>query len=140
MSDSKQFLIVMLVAAIFVGWLGWRGVEVITLNDHLQEDPKLSSYPYQFRVLRVDGNTAIMTSPRSFEVSTQEALQSLFPGMNALADDHRDWQRAEREFAHLQAHAGNLVLADDRIERIRWELDDNWYHIKEMKQRDAGAH
>lgn len=137
MSDRKQFLIVMLVAAMFVGWLGWRGVEVISLNDRLQSDPKLSGYPYLFRVLRVDGDTAIMSSPRSYEVTTQEALQTLFPGMRSLNEDHRDWQRAEREFAHLQAHAANLILEDDRIDRIRWELDENWYHLKHMHQRGS---
>lgn len=137
MSDRKQFLIVMLVAAIFVGWLGWRGVEVISLNDRLQTDDKLSSYPYLFRVLRVDGDTAIMSSPRSYDVTTQEALQSLFPGMRSLNEDHRDWQRAEREFAHLQAHAANLILEDDRIDRIRWELDENWYHLNHMKERNS---
>ncbi|WP_111495703.1 MULTISPECIES: hypothetical protein [Marinobacter] len=140
MSDSKQFLIVMLVAAIFVGWLGWRGMEVISLNNHLQADPKLNSYPYLFRVLRVDGDTAIMSSPRSFEVSTQEALRTLFPGMRALGDNHRDWQRAEREFAHLQAHAGNLVLADSRVDRIRWELDKNWYHLQRMHRDEPLIH
>ena len=36
MSDRKQFIIVMLVAAIFVGWLGWRGFEVINLNQALK--------------------------------------------------------------------------------------------------------
>ncbi|MEQ5834607.1 hypothetical protein EB809_00435 [Marinobacter sp. R17] len=140
MSDRKQFLIVMLVAAVFIGWLSWRGIEVISLNNHLQDDPKLSSYPYQFRVLRVEGDTAIMSSPRSYEVSTQDALRTLFPSMRSLSDDHRDWQRAEREFAHLQAHAGNLVLADDRIDKIRWELDENWYHLKRMDPRGKLAY
>jgi len=32
MSDRKQFVLVMVVAALFVGWLGWRGFEVISLN------------------------------------------------------------------------------------------------------------
>ncbi|WP_148863467.1 hypothetical protein [Marinobacter fonticola] len=137
MSDRKQFLIVMLVAALFVGWLGWRGVEVITLNDRLQSDPQLSSYPYLFRVLRVDGDTAVMTSPRSYEVTTREALGTLFPGMQPLNEDHRDWQRAEREFARLQARAGNLILEDSRIDRVRWELDANWYHLTQMKKQNS---
>ncbi|MAA66065.1 MAG: hypothetical protein CL581_14980 [Alteromonadaceae bacterium] len=140
MSDRKQFMIVMLVAAIFVGWLGWRGVEVITLNDRLQEDAALKEYPYLFRVLRVDGDTAIMSSPRSFDISTREALKTLFPGMRSLSDNHRDWQRAERQFAHLQARAGTLITLDSRIDRVRWELDENWYHLAEMKERLAKRH
>ena len=65
MSDRKQFIIVMLVAAIFVGWLGWRGFEVISLNQALKADEMVANYPYQHRVLRVAGGTAIMSSLRS---------------------------------------------------------------------------
>ena len=65
MSDRKQFIIVMLVAAIFVGWLGWRGFEVISLNQALKADEMVANYPYQHRVLRVEGGTAIMSSLRA---------------------------------------------------------------------------
>jgi hypothetical protein len=138
MTDRKQFTIVMLVAAVFVGWLVWRGVEIISLNERLQEDKALTSYPYRFRVLRVDGNTAVMSSPRSFNISTQQALELLFPGMRSLGDNDRERQRAEREFAQLQARAGQIVIKDEGINRVRWELDENWYHLNEMKDRRVG--
>lgn len=134
MSDRKQFLIVMLVAALFVGWLGWRGFEVITLNQRLQADDVVASYPYQHRVLRVDGNTAVMSSLRSHDMSAREALATLFPNMRSLSEHNRDWQKAERAFAHVQARAGNIVLSASGISRIRWELDENWYHLRAMRQ------
>ena len=31
--------------------------------------------------------------------------------------------------------AGDLVLATGRVNRIRWELDENWYHLQSMKTR-----
>ena len=65
MSDRKQFVLVMVVAALFVGWLGWRGFEVISLNERLKADEVVASYPYKPRVLRVEGDTAIMSSLRS---------------------------------------------------------------------------
>lgn len=135
MSDGKQFLIVMLVAALFVSWLGWRGFEVISLNQRLQSDKVVADYPYQHRVLRVDGDIAVMSSLRSHDVSTREALTNIFPSLTALSENHRDWQRAEREFAQIQARAGDIVLASPGVARVRWELDENWYHLSAMRSR-----
>ncbi|HKK56890.1 hypothetical protein [Marinobacter sp.] len=135
MSDRKQFIIVMLVAAIFVSWLGWRGFEVISLNQTLTADPVVASYPYQHRVVRVEGSTAIMTSLRSLDTPTREALNAIFPSMRNLADTSREWQRAERELAQVQARAGDIVLGQSGIDRIRWELDENWYHLSSMQAR-----
>lgn len=133
MSDRKQFLVVMVVAALFVSWLGWRGYEVIHLNQKLKEDSTVADYPYQHRVLRVEGRTAIMSSLRSHDVSTREALTTIFPSMRSLPDNHREWQRAEREMARVQARAGNIILQSSGISRIRWELDNNWYHLTRMQ-------
>lgn len=135
MSDRKQFIIVMLVAALFVGWLGWRGFEVISLNHALKADDIVANYPYQHRVVRVEGNTAIMTSLRSLETPTRDALNAIFPSMQNLADTSREWQRAERELAQVQARAGDIILGQGGIDRIRWELDQNWYHLNDMQAR-----
>ncbi|MBE0485540.1 hypothetical protein [Marinobacter sp.] len=135
MSDRKQFITVMVVAALFVSWIGWRGFEVISLNNQLMADTSVASYPYQHRVLRVEGGTAVISSLRSHSVSTQQAVSAVFPSMRHLADTHRDWQKAERELAQVQARAGDVVLAAPGIERIRWELDENWYHLQFMKSR-----
>lgn len=135
MSDRKQFVIVMLVAALFVGWLGWRGFEIISLNRALKADEMVANYPYQHRVLRVEGNTAVMSSLRSHSIPTQTALTTIFPSMNKLADTHREWQRAERELAQVQARAGDIITGTSDIDRIRWELDENWYHLTAMHAR-----
>lgn len=137
MSDRKQFIIVMLVAAIFVGWLGWRGFEVISLNHELKADDMVANYPYQHRVLRVEGTTAIMSSLRSHQTSTHEALTTIFPSMRNLGDNHRDWQRAERELAQVQARAGDIVLSAPGVDRVRWELDENWYHLAGMQAQQS---
>ncbi|MDX5336127.1 MAG: hypothetical protein LPK13_08575 [Marinobacter sp.] len=135
MSDRKQFITVMVVAALFVSWIGWRGFEVISLNNRLMADKTVASYPYQHRVLRVEGDTAVISSLRSHSVSTQQALSAVFPSMRHLADTHRDWQRAERELAQVQARAGDIILATSGVNRVRWELDENWYHLQSMKSR-----
>lgn len=140
MSDRKQFVIVMLVAALFVGWIGWRGFEIISLNHMLNDDKVVANYPYQHRVLRVEGNTAIMSTLHSRQHSTREAISTLFPELRLLKDSDRDWQNAERELAHVQVVAGNIILSSPRISRIRWELDKNWYHLTAMQHQQNGTH
>jgi len=135
MSDSRQFIIVMIVATLFAAWLGWRGVTVISLNNAIQSHEELADYPYPFRVLRVDGQTAVMSTLRSPQVPTTEALPALFPNLRGVREDQREFRRVEREFAHLQAKASEIVLETPRISRIRWELDENWYYLNGMKLR-----
>lgn len=137
MSDRKQFILVMLVAAVFVSWIGWRGFEVIELNNSIRADKELGSYPYPFRVLRVEGDVAVMTTLRSRQMSTQQALGFLFPTLREEVPSAPDWQQAERRYARLQARASEIVLASPDIHRVRWELDENWYYLKGMdRQRD----
>ena len=135
MSDRKQFILVMVVAAIFVSWLGWRGFEVIQLNNAIRADQQLGSYPYPFRVLRVDGDVAVMSTLRSRRMSTQQALRYLFPDLGTATADDARWHRAEREYARLQAHASEIVLASPGIDRVRWELDENWYYLQGLERQ-----
>ena len=135
MSDSRQFVLVMIVAALFAAWLGWRGMAVITVNNAIQADEELTEYPYPFRVLRLDGQTAVMTTLRSPSVSTQLALQTLFPELEGLSDSHPEFRRTEREYARLQARATQVVLDQPGIARIRWELDENWYYLNDVRIR-----
>ena len=76
-----------------------------------------------------------MTSLRSLETPTGDALNAIFPSMRNLADTSREWQQAERELAQVQARAGDIILGQDSINRIRWELDQNWYHLNDMQAR-----
>ena len=140
MSDRKQFVIVMLVAALFVGWIGWRGFEVISLNQKLRNNEAVASYPYQHRVLRVEGDIAVMSSLHSPKRSTRDALSTLFPELRLLTDSDRNWHNAERGLAHVQALAGNIVISSPGISRIRWELDKNWYHLTAMQDQHNGSH
>lgn len=140
MSDRKQFVIFMLMAALFVGWIVWRGFEVISLNQKLHDNNVVANYPYQHRVLRVESSTAIMSSLHSHQRSARDALSILYPGLRQLEDSDRSWQTAERDLAHVQVLAGNIILRSPRISRIRWELDKNWYHLTAMQDQRKGSH
>lgn len=135
MSDRKQFILVMLVAAIFVSWIGWRGFEVIELNNSIRADRQLGTYPYPFRVLRVEGDVAVMSTLRSPRMSTQQALGFLFPRLHAKEPGAPAWHKAERRYARLQARASEIVMAAPAVHRIRWELDENWYYLKGLDRQ-----
>ncbi|MCL2635553.1 MAG: hypothetical protein FWD50_02845, partial [Betaproteobacteria bacterium] len=51
------------------------------LNDIIanQASEALRSYPYQFQVLRVEGDAAVMSTPRNFDVPAFRMLGVLYP-------------------------------------------------------------
>lgn len=139
MSDIRQFIAVMIVAALFVSWLGWRGYTVVELNETLREQSALADYPYPFRVLRVEGDTAIMSTLRSPRIATAMAMRELFPRLRRTPATSRDFRRAEQAYARLQAQASKTVTASPGIQRVRWELDENWYYLNDMAARRGPA-
>ena len=48
-----------------------------------QASAKLKGYPYKFRVMSVDGETAVVNTPRNAQVLALKALGGLYPGMNS---------------------------------------------------------
>lgn len=138
MSDSRQFIFVMIVAALFVSWLGWRGYVVMELNESIRSHDEIADYPYPFRVLRVEGQTAVMSTLRSPRIATDQALRELFPSLRGAPQKSSEINRLEQEYARLQARASQAVLASPRIDRVRWELDENWYYLNDMELRQSG--
>lgn len=133
MSDKKQFAIVMLIATFFVAWIIYSNMSIIFINNKVLEDAELSSYPYPFRILRKDGNTAIMGSLRSADVPASIALRILFPELKDTPDNSQVVQHAQKEMARLQARAKDIVLLNSDFSYVRWELDENWFRIQGIK-------
>ena len=138
MSDSRQFVFVMIIAALFVSWLGWRGYVVMELNESIRSHQEIADYPYPSRVLRVEGETAVMSTLRSPRIATEQALRELFPSLRGTPGNSPRMRRLEQEYARLQARASQAVLASPRISRVRWELDENWYYLNDMELRQNG--
>jgi len=96
------------------------------LNAKLESDPEVSAFPYPFRVLRVEGRTAIMSTPRSSAVPVARVLGLLFPEVAGLADDAPAFRAAQERLAQVQKRAARLVTDDPRIQGVRWQLDRDW--------------
>lgn len=108
----------------------YESPKVSALNRMLAEDPELSGYAYPFRVLRIEGATAVMGTPRSAAVPVQRMIGAIEPGLAGRGGDDPDFQRAQQRLADLQAHARARVLADPDITAVRWELDADWLRAR----------
>ena len=117
--------LLLLAALLLFTWL-YVPAEVRALNDILEADETLSSYAYPFRVLSVEGETAVMSSPRSVDVPVPIMIHAIDPALAGVSISEPAYQQAQQTLADHQAHAAALVTATDGINRIRWQLDTIW--------------
>ncbi len=96
------------------------------LNDRLDADIALNSYPYDFRVLRVDNGVATMTTPRSADFPAYRALGLLFPDLAALPPEAPRLMEGQLEMARLQERARQIVTEAESVKYVQWELDRDW--------------
>ena len=117
--------LLLLAAFLLFKWL-YVPAEVRALNNILEADETLSSYAYPFRVLSVEGETAVMSSPRSVDVPVPIMIHAIDPALEGVSISEPAYQQAQQTLADQQAHAAALVAATDGINRIRWQLDTIW--------------
>ena len=98
------------------------------LNDILETtaSPQLKAYPYEFRVLRTDGGTAVMSTPRNFDVPALKMLGALYPNIDVHNQNDPDFIKAEKALADAQFEAMTIVRSQPGISNVRWELDVSW--------------
>ena len=87
---------------------------------------KLKSYPYKFQVMNVDGETAVVSTPRNVQVPAFKALGALYPGMNTKNPNDPEFIAAEHLLGEVQSEARSIVLSQPGIKSMRWELDRDW--------------
>ena len=114
-------LILFALAAVF-----YQSPAVSRLNSRLQQDPEIAAFPYSFQVVRINGKTAVISTPRSPQVPVARILDTLFPGIGHSDPSSPLFQQMQKKLADVQAKAGKLVLQDPEIDKISWEIDRNW--------------
>ncbi len=124
MKIYAAFLLLVL-GIILVNWL-WVPGNVRAINNQLADDPYLASYPYQFRVLRIEGNTAVVSTPRSAAVPVPQMIGAIDPQLANASVSSDAYLTAQQELADHQAHAAAAITATPGISRILWELDRSW--------------
>lgn len=91
-----------------------------------QAGAKLKSYPYPFRVMKVNGETAMLSTPRNVDVPAYRMLGVLYPEINTKNPNDPAFIAAEQLLGEVQSEARAIVLAQPGIKEVRWELDRDW--------------
>lgn len=91
-----------------------------------QASPKLRAYPYKFWVMKVNGSTAVMSTPRNFDVPAFKALAVLYPDINTKDANNPAFIAVEQLLGQVQDEARAIVLAQPGIKDVSWELDREW--------------
>lgn len=97
-----------------------------------QAGSELKAYPYQFKVFKVSGETAYVSTPRNFDVPAFKALAVLHPEINTRNANDPAFIAAEQKLGRVQSEAQAIVLAQPGIKSVEWQLDRDWlsaHHI-----------
>lgn len=117
---------------VFLVWLDWyirapdsRSRQLTSVIE-IQGSEKLRSYPYKFWVMRINGDTAVVSTPRNFEVPAFKALGAIYPDINTRNPNDPAFIAAEKLLGEVQSEARAIVLSQPGIKEVRWELDRDW--------------
>lgn len=88
--------------------------------------PELKKYPYKFWVMRVEGDTAVVSTPRNFDVPAAKMLAVLYPNVNTKDANDPAFIAVEQELGRVQSEVRGIVLKQPGIKDMRWELDRDW--------------
>lgn len=108
-------------------WLFSLDFRLGEIDDLLQQDPEIASYPYKFRALEIRGKTAVISSPRSTSMPAIRFLGIIKPNLANKSDQDPALISAQKELGALQSKVRKLVLSHQDIQNVQWQLDRQWY-------------
>jgi hypothetical protein len=120
-------VLVGILLVILVAWLFSLDPRVWEINDELEQQPEIASYPFPFRVLEIENGVAVVASPRSPEVSVIRFLGLIDPSLSGADPDSPAAIAAQKQLAKIQGRVRELVEGEPDIERVRWQLDLDWF-------------
>ena len=91
-----------------------------------QGSAELKSYPYKFKVLKISGETAYISTPRNFDVPAFRMLAVLYPEINTKDNNNPAFIAEEQHLGRVQSEARAIVLAQPGIKDVQWQLDREW--------------
>ncbi|NEV60895.1 hypothetical protein [Thiorhodococcus minor] len=121
---------ILLGIAVIIGLFFWAQSvwqpKVWELDEVLTSDPTLIDYPYQFRVRSFEDGTAVISTPRSFDIPAIRFLEIIHPKLAGKAQDDPEMIAAQQDLIDHQKRAMGLILAQDGVDRVDWQLDTQW--------------
>jgi hypothetical protein len=124
-----QWILLAIALTFVLDWISHRpDARTRDLNRAIdsQGSERLKSYPYAFHVLRVVGNTAVMATPRNFDVPAFRFLSAVYPHLNVRDQNDPEFIAAQKALGEVQSEARQIVLAQPGVGGVRWELDAQW--------------
>ncbi|HSO82174.1 hypothetical protein [Thiocapsa sp.] len=100
--------------------------QVWELDQVLEADPLVSSYPYRFRVVSFENGVATISTPRSFDVPAYRFLAIIHPNLTNKADNDPQVIAAQQDLIDHQKRAQGLILAQPQVDSVEWQLDTQW--------------
>ncbi len=125
--SKYTFFLIILAITVLGYWALNYDPRVNELNAFLSQDAELSNYPYQFKVIELEEGKAVMSSPRSPQVSVLRFLSIIKPELSRNNPDSPALIAAQKELANLQQKAKKMILSQADVHQIRWELDKSWF-------------
>lgn len=109
--------------------------KVTVLNQAISKhgSKALLNYPYHFRVFRMEGTIAIMSSPRSPDVPIYRVLDAIYPKLAGKPMDSPEFIAAEKQLAKYQGEARKIVLEQPGVSGTKWQLDLEWLEKRGIK-------
>lgn len=98
------------------------------LNELLEDDPVLASYPYDFRVLLFLNGIVTLTSPHASEAPIEPFLAKVDPEAADKPAGSPEMRAAERRFREVEMRAIQVMVSQPDVESVVWGLDKAWYH------------
>jgi hypothetical protein len=124
-----HWILLLLVLIFLADWLLQRpDSRARSLNEAIEAKASehLKRYPYAFRVLRMEGETAVMATPRNAAVPALRFIAVIHPEINVHDRNDSAFIDAERALAAAQSEARDIVQAQPGVTSVRWELDRHW--------------
>ncbi len=114
------------IALVSLVWALYEDPQVSEINDLLEQDKVVSSYPYKFHLLRLKNGVAVITTPRNSEFPVFKALGILYPHLANREQDNPDLMEAQQQMAEVQKRVKRIVMETGKVKQVRWELDREW--------------
>lgn len=125
----RSIWLIALIAIFAIAWFALKpDPKVAALNLALQHQGSslLREYPYRFRVVRLEGETAVMTTPRSQKVPVFRMISALYPHLSGRSSTSPEFNAAQQELAQVQGESRQIVLQQAGVSKVEWELDQSW--------------
>jgi hypothetical protein len=116
--------------SIVIAWLLTLDFRVNEIDNMLLQDQQITSYPYPFRTLEINGKTAVMSTPRSRDLPAVKFISLINPELKNLSEQDPKMISAQKELAAVQSKVRKLVTSRDDIDMVDWRIDKEWYAEK----------